>query len=143
AQQQAMLDKKTVRAPFSGHLGLRAVDRGQYVNAGTPIVTLQALDPIYADFYLPQQDLDRIRVGQGVNVSIDTYPGVTFPGDISAVNPKVDPANRNVQVRATVKNPDHKLIPGMYTTIKVAAGDSTRHITLPQTAIVYSPYGDA
>jgi membrane fusion protein (multidrug efflux system) len=143
AQQQAILDKKTVRAPFSGHLGLRAVDKGQYVNAGTPIVTLQALDPIFADFYLPQQDLDRVRVGQDINVTIDTYPGKTFTGEISAVNPKVDPTNRNVQVRATIKNPDHKLFPGMYATIKVAAGEASRHITLPQTSVVYSPYGDA
>ena len=143
AQQQAMLDKKTVRAPFAGHLGLRAVDRGQYLNAGTTIVTLQALDPIYADFFLPQQDLDRVKVHQAIAAKIDTYPGVIFEGEISAINPKVDPANRNVQVRATIKNPEHKLFPGMFATVKVAAGDATRNITLPQTSIIYSPYGDA
>lgn len=143
AEQQAILEKKTVRAPFSGHLGLRAVDKGQFLNAGTPIVTLQALDPIFADFYLPQQDLSRIRVGQEVDAHIDTYPGLTFPGEIAAINPKVDPANRNVQVRASIKNPEHKLFPGMFANIKVAAGEVQHPITLPQTSVVYSPYGDA
>jgi membrane fusion protein (multidrug efflux system) len=143
AQQQAMVEKKTVRAPFSGHLGLRAVDKGQYVNAGATIVTLQALDPIFIDFFLPQQDLDRIKTGQGVVASIDTYPGRAFPGEIVAINPKVDPANRNVQVRASFQNADRKLFPGMYATVKVAAGDVNRYITLPQTSVIYSPYGDA
>jgi len=143
AQQQAILNKKTVRAPFSGHLGLRAVDKGQYVNAGAPIVTLQALDPIYADFHLPQQTLDRIRVGQSVEARIDTYPTLVFPGEISAINPKVDPANRNVQVRATIQNPERKLFPGMFATVKVSAGEPMRNIVLPQTSVIYSPYGDA
>ncbi|MBY0511310.1 MAG: efflux RND transporter periplasmic adaptor subunit [Rhodospirillaceae bacterium] len=143
AQQQAMIEKKTLRAPLSGHLGLRAVDKGQYLNAGTTIVTLQALDPIFIDFFLPQQDLDRIKTGQGVAARIDTYPGRDFPGEIIAINPKVDAANRNVQVRASFKNADHKLFPGMYATVKVAAGDINRYITLPQTSVVYSPYGDA
>lgn len=143
AQAQAMLDKKILRAPFAGHLGLRNVDRGQYVNAGTVAVTLQTLDPIYVDFHLPQQDLARVTVGQPVTAKVDTWPDLTFAGEIAAINPKVEVANRNVLVRATLKNPDRKLFPGMYVTVKVDAGQPQRHITLPQTAVMYSPYGDA
>jgi membrane fusion protein (multidrug efflux system) len=143
AQQQAILDKKTVRAPFSGRLGLRAVDRGQYVNAGTPIVTLQALDPIFLDFFLPQQELDRVKVGQSIAVNIDTYPNEQFTGEIAAINPKVDSANRNVQIRAALRNADKRLLPGMFATAKVSAGVPVRYITVPQTSVIYSPYGDA
>lgn len=142
-QQQALLDKKTIRAPFAGNLGLRAVDRGQYVNAGTAIVTLQALDPIFVDFYLPQQNLDQIKVGQAVIAKVDTYPDISFKGEIAAINPKVDPTNRNVQVRASLKNPERKMFPGMYATVIIAAGKVTRPIVIPQTAVTYSPYGDA
>jgi len=142
AQQQAVIDKKILRAPFAGHLGIRAVDLGQYLGAGTPIVTLQALDPIYVDFYVPQQSVDQVRLGQQVAVKVDAYKDQTFAGEISAVNPKVDVSNRNVQIRATLKNPDHKLLPGMYATIDVAIGPPATYVTLPQTAITYNPYGD-
>lgn len=143
AQAQAMLDKKILRAPFAGHLGLRNVDKGQYVSAGTLAVTLQTLDPIFVDFHLPQQDLARVTVGQAVAAKVDTWPDLTFAGEIAAINPKVEVANRNVLVRATLKNPDRKLFPGMYVTVKVDAGLPQRHIALPQTAVIYSPYGDA
>lgn len=142
AQQQAIIDKKILRAPFAGHLGIRAVDLGQYLGAGTPIVTLQALDPIYVDFFVPQQSVDQVRLGQQVAVKVDAFKDQTFMGDISAVNPKVDVSNRNVQIRATLKNPDHKLLPGMYATIDVAVGPPATYVTLPQTAITYNPYGD-
>jgi membrane fusion protein, multidrug efflux system len=142
AQQQAVIDKKILRAPFAGHLGIRAVDLGQYLGAGTPIVTLQALDPIYVDFFVPQQSVDQVRLGQQVVVKVDAYKDQTFMGEISAVNPKVDVSNRNVQIRATLKNPDHKLLPGMYATIDVAVGPPAAYVTLPQTAITYNPYGD-
>src|SRR3984957_6694782 len=142
AQQQAVIDKKILRAPFAGHLGIRAVDLGQYLGAGTPIVTLQALDPIYVDFFVPQQSVDQVRLGQQVAVKVDAYKDQTFAGEISAVNPKVDVSNRNVQIRATLKNPDHKLLPGMYATIDVAVGPPATYVTLPQTAITYNPYGD-
>ena len=142
AQQQAVIDKKILRAPFAGHLGIRAVDLGQYLGAGTPIVTLQALDPIYVDFYVPQQSVDQVRLGQQVAVKVDAYKDQTFAGEISAVNPKADVSNRNVQIRATLKNPDHKLLPGMYATIDVAVGPPATYVTLPQTAITYNPYGD-
>jgi membrane fusion protein (multidrug efflux system) len=140
-QQRAILDKKLLRAPFAGHLGIRAVDVGQYLNAGTVVVTLQALDPIYADFFLPQQALDQIRVGQEIAAKVDTYPGQTFPGKIMAINPQVDTSSRNVQVRATLGNADRRLLPGMYATIDIDVGAPQHHITLPQTAIAYNPYG--
>jgi membrane fusion protein, multidrug efflux system len=142
AQQQAILDKKTLKAPFTGHLGIRAVDLGQYLAAGTVIVTLQALDPIFVDFFVPQQSVDQLKLGQTVAVKIDAFKDQTFPGEISAINPKVDSSTRNVQVRATLKNADHKLIPGMYATIDISTGAPLNYVTLPQTAITYSPYGD-
>ena len=142
AQQQAIVDKKTLRAPFAGHLGVRAVDIGQYINAGTTVVTLQALDPIYADFFLPQQALTQVRLEQSVTVKVDTYPDQDFTGTITAINPKVDPATRNVQVRATLKNPARQLLPGMYASVSIAAGDKQRYVTLPQTAVTYNPYGE-
>lgn len=143
AEQQAVVDKKSLRAPFAGHLGIRAVDLGQYLSAGTTIVTLQALDPIYVDFTLPQQTLDEIKVGQPVAATIDTYPGQTFTGVISAINPRVDASTRNLQLRATLANPDRKLLPGMYATVDIDTGAVQRYVTLPQTAITFTTYGDS
>jgi membrane fusion protein, multidrug efflux system len=142
AQQQAILDKKFLRAPFAGHLGIRAVDLGQYLGAGTTIVTLQALDPIFLDFFVPQQAVDQVKIGQQVAVKIDAYKDQTFIGEISAVNSKVDASSRNVQIRAALKNADHKLLPGMYATVDIPTGGPQNLITLPQTAIAYNPYGD-
>jgi membrane fusion protein (multidrug efflux system) len=142
AQQQAILDKKTLRAPFAGHLGIRAVDLGQYLSAGTTIVTLQALDPIFMDFFVPQQAVDQIRIGQHVNVKVDAFKDQTFAGEISALNPRVDTSSRNVQIRATLKNADHKLLPGMYATVDIATAAPQDLVTLPQTAITYNPYGN-
>ncbi len=142
AEQQAVVDKKTLRAPFAGHLGVRLVDVGQYIGAGAGVVTLQALDPIYADFFVPQQALNQVRLEQGLTIKIDTYPNQDFAGTITAINPKVDSATRNVQVRATLKNPDRRLLPGMYATIAIAAGGKQRYVTLPQTAVAYNPYGE-
>ena len=142
AQQQALVDYKSIRAPFSGRLGIRQVDIGQYLNPGTTIVTLQSLDPIYADFYQPQQTLEQIKVGQKVVAKTDVLPGETFDGDIVAISPKVDTGTLNVQIRAALKNPDRKLLTGMYATVDVITGAPHTDITLPQTAITYNPYGD-
>ena len=142
AEQEAVVNKKTLRAPFAGHLGVRAVDIGQYISAGTAVVTLQALDPIYADFFLPQQALNQVRLEQAVTIKVDTYPNQDFAGTITAINPKVDQATRNVQVRATLNNPDRRLLPGMYASVSIAAGDKQRYVTLPQTAVTYNPYGE-
>ncbi len=141
-QQRAIVDKKTLQAPFAGHLGIRQVDLGQYLAPGTVIVTLQALTPIYADFMLPQQDLARIRVGQEVIAKVDTYPDKTFTGKITAINPKVDTSTRNVQVRAELQNPDKLLTPGMYVTVDAVTGQPKKFVTVPQTAISYNSYGD-
>jgi len=141
-QQQATIDYKMIRAPFDGHLGIRLVDLGQYLSPGTPIVTLQALDPIFVDFYVPQQALDQIKVGQSLSVSVDTFPGQSFAGKIVAINPKVDPTTRNVEVRAQVANPDHRLLPGMFATVEIDTGAPQRLVTLPLTSIAFNPYGN-
>lgn len=142
AAQQAVIDKKTIRAPFSGHLGLRQVDIGQYLNAGAVIVTLQQLDPIYVDFNLPEQALTQVSVGQKVLARADAVPNVDFEGEVLAINAKVDEATRNVQVRATFKNPARKLLPGMFVHVLVTSGVPQKQITLPQTTITYNPYGN-
>jgi membrane fusion protein (multidrug efflux system) len=140
-EQQAIVDYKNIKAPFDGRLGIRQVDLGQYVSQGATMVTLQALDPIYVDFNLPQQSIAQIKVGQMVNAKIDAYPGRAFPGEISAINPKVDDATRNVQIRATLKNADHALLPGMYAKVDIDVGAPEHHVTLPATAIAYNSYG--
>lgn len=142
AEQEALVAKKTVRAPFAGRLGIRAVDPGQYVAPGTKIVTLQQLDPIYVDFTLPQQALAQIALGQTVSAHSDTYPDLQFGGTITALDPKVDADTRNVSVRATLKNPEHKLLPGMYASITIEIGEPQRYLTLPQNAITFNPYGE-
>jgi len=142
AEQQALVDKKFVRAPFAGHLGIRAVDLGQYLAPGTKMVTLQQLDPIYVDFSMPQQDLSQIGVGQKVTALSDTFPDLKFEGVIAAIDPQVDTDTRNVQVRAELKNPEHKLLPGMYANVTIEVGQPTRYLTLPQNAITFNPYGE-
>jgi membrane fusion protein, multidrug efflux system len=140
-EQKAELAKKTLRAPFAGHLGIRAVDLGQYLNPGTTVVTLEALDPLFVDFSVPQQTLSRIAAGQTLTARVDTFPGQSFQGKIVAISPSVDTDSRNVQMRASLPNPDHRLLPGMFATIDIAAGASEQRVTLPQTAITYNPYG--
>ena len=112
------------------------------ISPGTAVVTLQALDPIYLDFFLPQQVLDRAKVGQEVTVRVDAYPQATFTGRISTIDPKVDTATRNVAVRATLPNRDRRLLPGMFATAEILTGEPQRFITLPQTAITFNPYGN-
>ncbi|KAF2992716.1 efflux RND transporter periplasmic adaptor subunit [Methylocystis sp. MJC1] len=141
AQQEAVIAQKTLRAPFAGRLGIRSVDVGQYMSAGTVVVTLQAIDILYLDFVLPQQNLNGLDVGQSVSAAIDAYPGQSFVGQITAINSKVDQASRNVQIRATFPNPDRKLRPGMFASVSISVGKSERLVTVPQTAIVHAPYG--
>ena len=141
AQQQAVLDYKTIRAPFDGRLGIRQIDVGQYLAPGTPVVTLQSLDPIFVDFTLPQQQIAQIGVGQKVTVRVDAFPGKDFAGTIAAINSKVDTATRNVQVRATIANPDRRLLPGMFANVTIDIGAPQNYVTLPQTAVTYNPYG--
>jgi len=141
AQMQATLEKKTILAPFAGRLGITTVAPGQYLNTGDKIVTLQAINPIYLDFYLPQQQVSRIKRGQPVTVTTDAWPGREFPGKITALNSMVDPVTRNIQVEATIANPDRALLSGMYAKVNVLVGSVQHLITLPQAAVTYNPYG--
>jgi membrane fusion protein (multidrug efflux system) len=143
AQQRALVDQKTLRAPFAGRLGVRQVDVGQYLTAGTTIVTLQALDRIFVDFTLPQQAIDQVKVGQTVVARVDAFPDLSFKGVVQAFNSKIDQTSRNIQVRALFDNPDRKLLPGMFARIDVRVGHPTSYLTLPQTAIVYNTYGES
>jgi membrane fusion protein (multidrug efflux system) len=140
--QQALMAEKQIKAPFAGRLGIRLVDIGQYLAAGTEIVTLQQLDPLFIDFYLPQQALAQISVGQAVTVGIDAYPDKSFAGTISAINSAVDSTTRMVQIRATLPNDDLLLRPGMFGTVSVNVGAANDLITLPSTAIAYNSYGE-
>ncbi len=140
--QQALIEEKTVRAPFAGKLGIRQVDEGQYLAAGTTVVTLQALDPIFIDFYVPQQALSFLKVNQPVSATVDAYAGATFTGKITSINSKVDPTSRNVQARASFPNADRRLVPGMFANVEIENGDAKTQVTLPQSAITFNPYGD-
>jgi membrane fusion protein (multidrug efflux system) len=142
AQQAAQVEKKTIRAPFSGRLGISSVNPGQYVNPGDKIVTLQALDALFVDFTCPQQELSRVRRGQKVTATADAFPGREFGGTITAINSKVDIQTRNVMVEARIDNPGHELLPGMFVTVRIQAGEPARFLTLPRTAVTFNPYGE-
>jgi membrane fusion protein, multidrug efflux system len=142
AQQQAVVEKKTLRAPFAGKLGISIVNPGQYLNPADKLVTLQTIDPIYVDFYLPQQQLPQVAIGQTVTLTTDTYKDTPFTGKINAINPKIDTNTRTVQVEATIPNTKRQLLPGMFANVRVNSGEENRYITLPQTAITFNPYGD-
>jgi membrane fusion protein (multidrug efflux system) len=142
AQQAALVEKKTIRAPFAGKLGISTVNPGQYLNPGDKLVTLQVIDPIYVDFNLPQQQLPMVAIGQKVTLGTDAYKGVSFDGKVNAINPKVDTNTRNVQIEATIPNAKRLLLPGMFATVKLSSGDEQRYLTLPQTSITYNPYGN-
>lgn len=141
-QQKAVIEQKTIRAPFSGRLGISAVNPGQYLTPGDKVTMLQTLDPIYVDFYVPQQSINSLEVGQIARVAIDSIPNKVFIGKITTIDPGVDPTVRNVQVEATLPNPTLRLTPGMFATVLVDTGKPTRYLTLPQTAISFNPYGE-
>lgn len=142
AQQQVNVAKKQLRAPFAGRAGIVTINPGAYLNSGTTIVTLQQLDPVYVDFHLPQKELADLRPGQRAVLTLDAFPGKTFTGKINAISPKVDSDTRNAQIEAEVPNPDRVLIPGMFATVSIDVGTQQRNLTLPQTAVVYNPYGE-
>jgi membrane fusion protein (multidrug efflux system) len=143
AQIQATIDKKTIRAPFGGRLGVRLINLGQTIKAGDPIVSLQNLTPIYADFYLPQQDLSDLATGLKVQVRCDALPDKIVGGTLTAIDPDVDAATRNIQVEATLANPDEKLRPGMFVDLDVVLPRVDHVLVIPETAIEYAPYGDS
>jgi len=140
-QAAAVMAKKRLSAPFSGRVGLITTSPGAYINSGVSVVTVQQLDPVYVDFYLPQRELASIASGQKVDLTLDAFGGQAFTGKVTAVNPKVDPSTRNVQVEATLPNPKRTLIPGMFANVSIEVGSKQKYLTLPQTAITYNPYG--
>ncbi len=141
ALQKANLDKKTIKAPFSGKLGITAIVAGQYLNPGDKVVTLQTLNPIYADFFQPQQKISQLKVGQTVELSVDAFPDQKILGKLTTLNPKVDASSRNIQIQATFNNPNDQLLPGMFGKVNVYLGEAQKFLTLPQTAITFNPYG--
>jgi len=140
---RATIEKKTIRAPFSGQLGIRQVNLGQYLDAGKPIVSLQQLSPVYADFSLPQQELGKLKAGMRVRVTTDTYADRHFDGALLAINPDLDAATRSVTVRATLANPDQALRPGMYSKVEVLLPEEQSVLVIPATSLLRAPYGDS
>lgn len=141
-EAEAQLAKKTLRAPFSGTLGLRLVDQGEYLATGSPVVEINMLDPIYVDYTVSEKELNNIEVGHEVNATVAAVPDQTFDGEISAINSSVSPESRTVRVRATISNPDRKLRPGMFATVRTLRPESRDVVTIPRTAISFNTYGD-
>jgi len=139
---RATIRKKTIRAPFAGRLGIRLVNLGQILNEGQPIVSLQTIDPIFVNFALPQQQLAQIKPDLKVRVTTDALPGRMIEGGITAVNPEVDVATRNIRVQATVANSQERLRPGMFVNVAVVLPSREEVLTIPATAVLYAPYGD-
>jgi len=140
---RASIAKKTIRAPFAGRLGIRLVNLGQVINEGEAIVSLQSLDPIYVNFSLPQQQLPSIKPGLAVRVTTDALPGEVVQGRITAINPQVDAATRNIRVQATVANAEERLRPGMYVSVAVVLPGREQVLAIPATAVLYAPYSDS
>ena len=143
AKTEAIISQKLVRAPFNGELGVRHVEVGQFLTAGTQIVTLTDLSTLYANFTVPEKGSAALKVGQTVRVAVDAYPGQTFEGKINAIEPQIAADTRNIRVQATIENPDHILKPGMFTTTTVVLPDKAAVVTVPETAVDYTLYGDS
>jgi membrane fusion protein (multidrug efflux system) len=140
---RANIARKTIRAPFSGVLGIRQVNLGQYLAAGNAIVSLQSLNPIYVNFNVPQQELSHVKIGSTVRIKTDSVTGAEFTGRVNALDSVVDPNTRNVQIQATVSNPQGKLRPGMFVDVSVGVGANRTVLPLPASAISYAPFGDS
>jgi membrane fusion protein (multidrug efflux system) len=143
ANLQAIIAKKTIRAPFDGRVAIRQVERGQVVSAGAPIASLQSVSPIYSDFWLPQQALAELKPGQRVRLRTDVYEDAEWAGEISTINPEVDAATRNVRIRATFPNPDGRLRPGMFANVEVVFPEERQVLVIPASAVMFAPYGDS
>ena len=141
--QQALIEKKRIRAPFDGRLGIRRVDLGEYLSPGSAIVPLEQLDPMYADFTLPERDLARVGNDQSVEIRVQAYPEQVFSGQIIAIDPGVNSGTRSFRLRAQLANPDQLLRPGMFADIRVQLPQRDGVLTIPDTAISYAPYGDS
>lgn len=140
---RAVIAKKTIRAPFTGRLGIRLINLGQFLDGGAAIVSLQALEPVYVDFALPQQELARLRVSMVVRVTSDAAPGQIFEGKLSVISPEVDALTRNVRLRATLDNRAGRLQPGMYVSVAAVLPTTEQVLMIPATAVLYAPYGDS
>jgi membrane fusion protein, multidrug efflux system len=140
---RAAIERKTIRAPFTGILGIRQVNRGQYLAGGDPVVPLQSLNPIYVNFGVPQQALGDVRVGRGVRITTESLGNRAFEGRVTAIDSVVNETTRNIQVQATLANPDGKLRPGMFVQTEIVLGANQPVIALPASAISYAPYGDS
>jgi membrane fusion protein (multidrug efflux system) len=140
---RASIAKKTIRAPFSGRLGIRQVNLGEFLNSGAPIVSLQSFDPILVDFSLPQQHLSTVKTGQTVRVTTDAFPGEEFTAKLTAINPDVDTATRNVRMQASLSNPEGRLRPGMFVDVTAVFPTRKPVLSVPATAVIYAPYGDS
>jgi membrane fusion protein (multidrug efflux system) len=140
---RAAIKKKTIRAPFDGRLGIRLVNIGQVLKEGDAIVSLQSIDPIFVNFSLPQQQLAQVNSGLTVQVTTDALPGKVVAGKITAINPQVDAATRNIQMQATVANPEERLRPGMFVNVAVVLPAQQKVLAIPATAVLYAPYGDS
>jgi len=143
AKTEAIISQKLVRAPFDGELGVRHVEVGQFLTAGTQIVTLTDLSQLYANFTVTEKDSGALKVGQIVRIAVDAYPGRTFDGKINAIEPQIATDTRNIRVQATLDNPDHILKPGMFATTTVVLPDKPAVVTVPETAVDYTLYGDS
>ncbi len=143
AKTEAIISQKLVRAPFDGELGVRHVEVGQFLTAGTQIVTLTDLSQLYANFTVTEKDSGQLKVGQTVRVAVDAYPGRTFEGKINAIEPQIATETRNIRVQATLDNPGHILKPGMFATTTVVLPDKPPVVTVPETAVDYTLYGDS
>jgi membrane fusion protein, multidrug efflux system len=143
AMLKATIAKKTIRAPFDGRISIKQVELGQVLSAGASIASLQSVHPLYADFWLPQQAMADLRAGMEARLTTDVFPGRTWDGSVTVINPEVDPATRNVRVRATFPNGDGMLRPGMYGNVEVLSPDEQPALVIPATAVVYAPYGDS
>jgi len=140
---KATIARKTIRAPFSGILGIRKVNLGQYLPAGSPIVSNQSLNPIYVNFGVPQQAAAQVHIGRSLHVTAEDIAGKVFGGNVTAIDSEVDPTTRNIQIQATLPNPEGKLRPGMFVQVELSLGASRDVIALPASAINYAPYGDS
>ncbi len=142
-QMRSNIRKKTLVAPFDGQLGIRQVNVGQMINAGQQVVPLTSLDPLFADFALPQQYLGQLTPGLEVHVTTDALPGRVFPGKLTAINSMVDSSTRNITLQATLENPDHALRPGMFAKAEVTLPEKHKALVVPGSAISYAPFGDS
>jgi len=142
-QLKATIRKKQISAPFSGRLGIREVNVGQFVNNGDRIVSLQSLDPIYIDFLLPQQLIAGLRPGKAIKVITDVYPDRVFDGELTAINAEIDRVTRNIRLQGTLKNPQGALRPGMFARVILTLGDPQEVVAIPATAVLSAPYGDS